>query len=74
LVELRKLRGTQPALVGYIELLEKYLIDFDKLAAVQRIIPVEREKIVEKDVARPVLVPTKDSEFIKQELALGLLV
>ena len=46
--ELKKIRGQQPHLVGVIELLERYLIDFDRLAAVQRIVPVDREKIVEK--------------------------
>lgn len=65
LVELRKLRIGQPSLVSIIELLEKYLIDFDRLAAVQRIIPVDKERIVEKHVNHPVLVPTKDSESLR---------
>lgn len=46
--ELRKLRGNQPHLVGMVELLERYLVDFDRLAALQRIVPVDRERIVEK--------------------------
>lgn len=74
LVELRRLRTTQPALAGHIDLLERYLTDFDKLAALQRIVPVDREVIVEKDVTRSVLVPVKDSESIRSELALSLLV
>jgi hypothetical protein len=73
LAELKRLRASNPALAGQIDLLEKYLLDFDRLAAVQRIVAVDREKIVEKDVARPVLVPTKDSETIRNELALSLL-
>lgn len=74
MVELRRLRTTQPALAGHIDLLERYLTDFDRLAALQRIVPVDREKIVEKDVTRSVLVPVKDSESIRSELALSLLV
>jgi hypothetical protein len=50
------------------------LADFDRLAAVQRIVAVDRERIVEKDVSRAVLVPTKDSESLRSELALSLLV
>lgn len=74
LVELRKLRGTQPHLAGIIELLERYIVDFDKLAAVQRIVPVERERIVEKEVPRAVVVPTRDSESMKNHLAHTLLI
>ncbi len=55
------MKNTQPALTSQIDLLVRYLTDFDRLAAVQRIVAVDREKIVEKDVARSVLVPTKDS-------------
>ena len=73
LAELKRLRSSSPALAGQIDLLEKYLLDFDRLAAVQRIVAVDREKIVEKDVTRPVLVPTKDSETVRNELALSLL-
>jgi hypothetical protein len=74
LVELRKLKSTQPNISGIIELLERYIVDFDKMASVQRIVPVDREKIVEKEVTRSVLVPTKDSESIRNELAHGLLI
>ena len=74
ITELRKLRGTQPHLVGIVELLERYLVDFDRLSAVQRIVPVDREKIVEKEVVKSVLVPTKDSESIRTELSHSLLI
>ena len=74
LVELRRLRSSQPALAGQIELLERYLNDFDRLAAVQRIVQVEKEKVVEKLMSKPVLVPTQDSESLRSELALALLV
>lgn len=74
LSELRRLRQTQPALAQQIDLLERYLTDFDRLAAAQRIVPVDKEVIVEKDVTKAVIVPTKDSETIRNELALSLLV
>lgn len=74
MVELRKLRQSQPALSGQIELLERYLTDFDRLAAAQRIVAVDRDRPVEKSVFRPVLVPTTDSETLKSQLSLSLLV
>ena len=74
LVELRKLRGTQPNLAGIIELVERYLIDFDRLASVQKIVPVEREKIVEKEVPKAVLVSRQDSETMRNQIAYSLLI
>lgn len=74
LVELRKLRTRNPEFKAMIDIIEKYLIDFDRLASVQRIIGVPTEKIVEKEVDRAVLVPTKDSEIIKNELAMSILI
>lgn len=74
LVELRKLRGTQPELRAYIELIEKFLVDFDRFAATQRVIGVPKEVIVEKEVNKAVLVPVKDSASWRSELALSLLV
>ena len=74
LIELRKLRTQHIEFKFVIDLLERFLIDFDKLAAVQRIIAVPTEKIVEKEVDRAVLVPTKDSEIIRNELALSVLI
>jgi hypothetical protein len=71
LVELKALRRSHPNLVAVIEIIEKYLVEFDRLAAAQRIVPVDREKIVEKEVERGVLVPSVD---IRGELALSLLV
>lgn len=74
MVELRKLRTKHVEFKIVIDLLERYLIDFDKLAAVQRIIGVPQEKIVEREVDRAVLVPCKDSEIIKNELAMSILI
>ena len=71
---MRKLRSQNPDFKIIIDLLERFLIDFDKLAAVQKIIAVPTEKIVEKEVDRAVLVPTKDSEIIRNELAMSILI
>ena len=46
LTELRKLKVSQPHLSGIIDLLERYFVDFDKLASIQRIVAVDREKVV----------------------------
>ncbi len=71
---MRKLKGNHGELRVYIDLLEKFLIDFDKLASIQRVIGIPQDRIVEKEVNRAVLVPTKDSESLRNELALSLLV
>lgn len=44
-----------------IEIVEKLLLDFDLLASVRKIVPVEKIKIVEKEVPKPIIVPTQDS-------------
>jgi hypothetical protein len=74
LTELKKLRSSQPALNSQIDLLVRYLTDFDKLAALQRIVSVDKERIVEKEVSKSVLIPTRDSESLRSELALSSLV
>lgn len=40
----------------------------------QRIVQVEKERIVEKEVNVPVLVPTRDSVSIKSDLSMTILV
>jgi len=74
LIQLRKLRTQNPEFKLIIDLLEGFLVDFEKLASVQRIVGVDKERIVEKEINRPVLVPTKDSWTIRNELAMSLLV
>jgi len=71
LVELRQLRSGQPGLRNIIDIIERFLLDFDRLAAAQRIVAVDREKIVEKEVSKGVLVPVNN---IRNELAMSLLV
>ena len=74
LVELRKLKTRQPDLAGVIVIIEKYLTEFDRLAAVQRIVRVDHDRIVEKEVPRPIVVPTRDSISIANELSQSLLI
>lgn len=74
LVELRRLRNSQPSLKNAIDLLEGYLLDLSRLVSSQRILTVPAERIVDKVVKSPVLVPTQDAASLRNELALSLLV
>ena len=74
LVELRKMKGSQPGLKVQIEIIEAFLIELDKIVQFARIVQIEKERIVEKNVNVPVLVPTKDSVSIRNELSMSLLV
>lgn len=74
LVELRKLRVNNPALKIQIDIIEAFLVELEKIMQFQRIVQVEKEKIVEKEVNVPVLVPTRDSVSIKNDLSMTILV
>lgn len=74
LLELRKLRTQTPALKIQIEIIETFLVELDKLIQFPRFYQVDKEVIVEKEVNRPILVPTKDGVSLRNELALSLLV
>jgi hypothetical protein len=45
LIELRKLMVSNPNLRTVIEIIERFLLEFDRLAAAQRVVAVDREKI-----------------------------
>lgn len=74
LVELRKLRVNNPALKIQIDIIEAFLVELEKMMQFQRIVQVEKEKVVEKEVNVPVLVPTRDSLSIKNDLSMTILV
>ncbi len=74
LVELRKLRVSNPAIKIQIDIIEAFLIELEKIMKFQRIVQVEKERIVEKEVNVPVLVPTRDSASIKSDLSMTILV
>lgn len=74
LVELRKMRGSNPALKVQIEIIEAFLVELQKIIQFPRIVQVEKEVVVEKEVAKPVLVPTRDASSIRSELSLSILV
>ena len=74
ITELRKLKTRQPELVGVITIIERYLTEFDRLASVQRIVRIDHDRIVEKEVPRPIVVPTRDSVSIANELSQSLLI
>lgn len=71
LVELRQLKSSNPNLRGIIEIIERFLLEFDRLAAAQRVVAVDRDRVVEKEVTKGVLVPVNN---IRNELAMSLLV
>lgn len=46
LTELRKLRTKEPSLVVVIEIIEKFLVEFDRLAQMRRVVGVKEDRIV----------------------------
>jgi hypothetical protein len=74
LIELRKLRVNNPAIKIQIDIIETFLIELEKIIQFPRIVQVEKERIVEKEVNVPVLVPTRDSISIRNDLSLTILV
>lgn len=64
-MELRKIKTQTPALKIQIEIIETFLIELDKLIQFPRFIQVEKEKIVEVEINKPILVPTKDAASIR---------
>lgn len=57
-----------------IDIIEAFLVELEKMIQFQRIVQVEKERIVEKEVNVPVLVPTKDSVSIRNDLSMTILV
>ena len=74
LVELRRLRTTNPALKVQIEAIEAFLVQLEKFILTPRIVEVPRivERVVEKD--RVVRVPGNEERSVRMELSLSLLV
>jgi hypothetical protein len=68
------MRTQTPALKIQIDIIEAFLVELDKIIQFPRFIQVEKEKIVEKEVSVPVLVPTRDSVSVRNELSLSVLV
>ena len=74
LVELRKMRVENPNLKVQIEIIETFLTELDKIIQFPRFYQVEKEKVVEKEVNKPVLVPTATAESIKTETSYAVLI
>lgn len=68
------MRVNTPGLKIQIDIIEAFLIELDKLIQFPRIVKVEKERIVEKEINVPILVPTRDSYSIRNDLSLSLLV
>jgi len=75
LVEIRRLKMSNPALKVQIELIETFLAQLDQFILFPRIVEVPKivEKIVEVEKDRIVALP-KDDRSLKMELSLSLLV
>lgn len=75
ITDLRKLRGTNPALQGQVTVIEKFLSELEQFILFPRIVEVPKivEKIVEVEKDRIVSLP-KDDRSLKMELSLSLLV
>lgn len=74
LAELRRLRGSNPALKAQIEMIEAFLVELDKLIAFPRIVQVEKEKQVEVERKVPILVPTMDLEAERFQVTLAMII
>ena len=75
LVEIRRLKMSNPGLKVQIELIETFLAQLDQFILFPRIVEVPKivEKIVEVEKDRIITLP-KDDRSLKMELSLSLLV
>lgn len=75
LVDLRKLRGSNPNFQVQVTLIEKFLTELEQFILFPRIVQVPKvvEKIVEVEKERIVSLP-RDDRSLKMELSLSLLV
>jgi hypothetical protein len=63
-----------PELKAAIDIVEKFLIEWDRLAQFQHIVAVEKEKNIEVEQNVPVLIPTRDALSIRSHLSNSLLI
>lgn len=56
-----------------IDIIEAFLVELDKLIQFPRFIQVEKQSTIEIEVPKPILVPTRDSVSVRNEVALSLL-
>lgn len=74
LIELRKLRTTNPAFKIQIDLIENFLVELSRLVAFPKIVQIQKEKIVEVEKDRPVLVAKLDLEAQRFQVTLSMIV
>lgn len=67
LVEIRKLKGSNPQLRVQVELIERFLAQFEEFILYPKIVQVPVEKVVEKVVEKDkvVSVPTQDERSMR---------
>lgn len=74
LVELRKIRNSNPSCRAQIDLLEKFLVDLEGLIAFPKIVQVEKKVEVEVEKAKPILVGKVDMETERFQVTLSMIV
>ena len=74
LAELKRMRTSNPNLRVQIDMIEGFLIELNKIISFPRIVQVEKEKIVEVDKNRPVLVPKLDLQGERFTVTLGMII
>ena len=74
LVELRKMKTQNPGIKIQIEIIETFLTELDGIIKFPRFYEVEKEKIVEKEVNKAVLVPTQTADSIRTETSYAVLI
>lgn len=67
IAELKAMKKAHPELSDKISALESYITQLDEISAFPKVVQVTKEKIVNKDVAVPVIMPRKTSENIRNE-------
>lgn len=67
IAELKAMKRAHPELSEKISALESYITQLDEISAFPKVVQVTKEKIVNKDVAVPVIMPRKTSESIRNE-------
>lgn len=65
--ELKAMKKAHPQLSDKISALESYIAQLDEISAFPKVVQVTKEKVVNKDVAVPVVLPRKTSESIRNE-------
>ena len=65
--ELKAMKKAHPELSEKLSAIESYIAQLDEISAFPKVVQVTKDRIVNKDVAVPVILPKKTSESIRNE-------